>query len=273
MSPVEGNMNLFEILSAYHADKNLNAGLKHEIIKDGVMFLSSNDDAPVPAEIGDENGQKWYKGFLIFSNGADVAEHLRDAGIIKFKAYKHIGSPDEFCSYLDVVGKDGALVYDRPAKRLTKGLLTPPDNSSSPLEDILPDTFLSEQGIVPFYDADGFSNIGARTKVAFEASRGFHDKKDDYHHLDAHLIKHTIYNDLGFGPVVKISQGDMYLFFMKYAPSHDGPFINKDHDIIGVVRHYVMKDGRFMQQSEHRVYFDDGRMLTLKDKPLFVSPS
>lgn len=258
--------NLFDLIVKYHIDNNLKNGLQSEEMIDGVMHFRENN-YKVPVKVGEENGQHWYKGFVLFANGSDITEYLVSVGIIPSNnhlSFVDIKSQDDFLNFLDkLTKKDGAAVYDSVSRKGTRLKINQYSNSLEDLvvEDILPDNFLSEDSLIPFFDENGFSNIGCRTDMAVKTSRGV-NIKGDYHPIDAYLIKHTMYNKTGFGPVVHISQEEIDFFFLKYSPESKH-FIDSKHKIIGIYKKFRLDNRRFVQVYESEAYInEEGRLCT-----------
>ncbi len=275
---MEGS-HLFEWLVKYHIDSNLKEGLENEVVKDGIMHFQGKNGKEVLAVVGDENGQPWYKGLLLLTNGSDIADILKEANVILVDPKRPISFVDVkddtiFYDFLrDLTRKDNAVIHDSIAGRITKARL----NNNSPSlenivsEDILPFDYLSEDRSFPLYNEYNWTNLGNRSDVAVKASRGVLDSEKKYHPVDAYLIKHTIYNNLGFGPVVKISKNEMLLFFFKYLPEYSGPFIDDEHKIGGVLKTYNLnKDRRFTKVYEDIVDINkEGRLAYSSGKLVF----
>ncbi|MBU0470794.1 MAG: hypothetical protein KKA62_01885 [Nanoarchaeota archaeon] len=251
------NIDLFEILVDYHISRNLKDGLAQERVEDGIMY-SPGQNGENLFNVGDENGRFWYNGVIMFANGGDLVDNLKDVGVIRPSArlfFQSAKDEEEISNLLDKAApKDGAIIYDRTSKRLTRTRLNNyiPELEDIAVEDVLPDDYLSEDSSYPLMGEDG-SNVGCRSELAVTLSQGITGLDKKYHEIDAYLLKHTIYNPLGFGPVVHIGRNKMELFFFKHAPDSEGPFLDEEHKIIGIYRDYVKKDGKFVLDKE-RIY-------------------
>ncbi len=261
----KSEVNLFETLIDYHISKNLKAGLEREVVDNGKMFFQDRTQK-VPVKVGRENGQSWYRGVIIFANGADLVDKMKGVGLIRPSAeltFQSAQDKQEICDFLDkATRKDGAVIYDRESKRVTRTRL---NNYMPGLEDIaveaaLPKDYLSESASVPLQGEDG-SNVGCRSELGVTLSQGITDTANEYHKIDAYLIKHTIYNPLGFGPVVHIGKEEMELFFFRHDPEHKGRFLNAEHKIVGVYRSYRKQEGKFTLEREMLVEpGEDGKL-------------
>ena len=273
---INTDRTIFELLTKYHIKRNLVAGLAKEEGADGRMYFNEKDGERVQVQIGEENGQRWYKGLFLLSNGSDIIDFLQRKGIIQdsVPVSMDLRQEDGFFEFIDAMGRrDNAFVYDQDAKQTTRVRVKSENRRPSlkkgiTVESMLPNDFLSEDGSYSLIDGNGDSNVGTRSATAVEVSGGFYGKrksflgKREYHPVDAFLIKHTIFNSLGFGPVVHITRDSMEMFFFRHAPDMKGPFINEEYKIAGVYRAYELSDGKFSKIGEDRiVHLDNGGRL------------
>lgn len=254
--------NLFELLAKYHIEHNLRQGLENEVIRNGVMYSTRRNGEQVAVEVGKENKMDWYRGIVLFSNGADIVEYLRDAGVVPSSeplTFVDIKDETDFIRFLDAAGEyDGAALYSAATGKGTRLLL---NNSTPNLEDVaieglLPAEYMSEDGSVPFFDGHGWKTIGTRTHLAIKITQKLRDRNGDNYPIDACLVKHTVYNPLGFGPVVHFSRDAMEMFFFRYAPDARDPFIDEEHRIAGVYRKYEFDGNRFNRVMESAVQLE-----------------
>lgn len=241
-------VNLFEVFVKYHIG-NLERG------------LAKRDEGEAPVRVGVENHREWYKGAIMFANGADLVDLLLRNRVIKKNAYfvyEKVRNNEDLTAYLDKLAEvdvsdegevdgivDGAMVYDRESRQVATVKL---NNSSPCLEEVvaentLPNNFLSEDGSYPLIGTRG-SHVGTRSELAFTLSRGVTDQKGKSHEIHAYMIKHTSYNELGFGPVVHMGKDRMELFFFRQEENAEGRYIDPEHKIVGVCRSYTRQEGK-----------------------------
>ena len=257
--------DLFEVVIAYHIDKNLRAGLENEVVVDGQMQLM-NGKGRKPVVLGEENGQNWYRRLFLVANGKDIAATLQEHEVIPKTArvsYQNVPNAQSLHDYLDIATtKDGAVILDRESRRVTRQRLNPnaPSLESIVTEDCLPIDFITEDCSIELSGEDG-SNVGCRTDAGYKVSRGL-NTDDGYHPIESFLIKGTAYNPLGFGSAARMSAEQIETFHFRYAPQAEGSFLDEEHNIIGVLRNYSPDEaGRYTLVHEEQVHLNQDNRL------------
>ncbi len=261
--------SLFGRVIEYHVIHNLSNVLENEIIEEGKLYFQKKKER-IPVKVGEEQKLEGYNGFLLLSNGEDIIDHLRKAGVILLdgkNSFVSLKDENDLFSYLNKNAKEeGIFIYDSASKEITREKLDSKYNLEGMISaQMFPDEFLSEDGYVPLLDENGKSRVGCRSSLGAQTSKGFNDSDGNHHAIDGYHIKNTSYNELGLGPVVHYSKNRIGMFYFKYAPESKGPFIDEEYKIIGMYKTYECIDGRFIKISEEAVHFNNENRLAYND--------
>lgn len=223
---------LFEWLVAYHVQKNLPA-CRERISEEGV-YRSSRPLRPGLDEIANEE----YTGLLIFSNGDELINRLRDVGVIndsKEPEFVPVREYMEFQRLLDEEGgRDGAFAYNSKRGLMARVLELNNRLPSPSYEQCLPRNFVNEEGSI----APTEGVIGTKTRAAIKVSAS-------YSNVDAFQIKRTAYNKLGMGIVTHFRNGCLEeMFYFTQAPEGSGlPVLDPKTRIVGVYKRFSSEGG------------------------------
>ena len=240
------NTTLFDRLVNFHLDHNMAHAMRY--ISNGTLQLALSEAVP-----GDENGEQWYKGGVILANGEDLVDRLVTTEIVR---PSHIGYyPCENEGDIERIfaskqtKKDGIFIFERNSGRVARVKIRESSlGGDYAAEGILPYDFLTEDGSVPLYDSEG-SNIGNRAEIAVRITR-----RDGFD-IDAYMIKHTIYNSIGLGPVIHIGREEMHL--LAFVRSDKGPYIDERNQIAAQMKTYKLMNGTFVETSRVNYSVED----------------
>jgi hypothetical protein len=273
-----------QMLKAYMS--NVQEGLESEKIVDGVMYLNGRKGSYSPAKISKENGRPWNRDIFFICNGNDIIQKLWDMEIIRHEPneklpLEYLVETNDLSGIFkqEVLGRDGAIIYDRDTRRYTNGMI----NADHPsLEKCiskhyaLPEDFVSEDCSIPLLDKKGFDNVGSKSETALRISRGFNDGSEEYRRLMACFIKKSAYNSTGMGVAVFMDDKEMGLVYTKYAPNSSGPFLSKEYKMVLMYKPYEFVNEKFVPKdnarlvymnNEDRLSYSDGTSVFLSAKP------
>lgn len=242
-------INLFQWLVEYQVNENLAKCLPHMDSK-GRIAPPENKNAPVTE--GLEN--KAYDGILILQNGNTLLERLVEEGRVEPEDIDNpvqVGSKElmfDFLSGRD--DEDGVYVCETAKGEMSR--VAKIEYPKHPLDRRIPLDFVYSDPLELRTGGTNTTNpwietrkkIGTKTRLGIEMPASYND-------VNACQIKRSGYTPLGMGKVTHFdNEGLAEEFFLKYNPSHQGPFIDKEHGIVGVYRRYEKRDNDLFKVEE-----------------------
>ena len=240
--------NLFEVMMEYHY-QNLLACLPHLSEKGQIL------DAEGKPLLEGKSEVPYYKGALILYDGETI---LKKASDMILRKRNGVRPTEEIGTRSDLIGRlqqepdqDCVYLFNTHNSRITpiKGELKNHHQEIKDLEDLLethlPKDFLSKTEEIEVY------NAGNKTAIAMIAAKVLPE-------IRSIIVKRSAYGDLGMGKIAEFGE-DGYIrreFFFEYAPDHQGPFVDEEKKIVGIMREYNPMSKELA--SEKYISFENG---------------
>ena len=201
-----------------------------------------------PLKEGGKKENPYYTGALVVYDGPILLQSASKMVVRPKRAFKEettIRGREEFLKYFGAENDEGeadCVYFYNTEKGLVIKVTGELKNSHKDvnLDDILetdmPHDFVTHDRSIPAHE------VGTKTGIAIMVPKM-------YDGVRTIILKRTPY-DFGMG---KIAHFDRYglaeEFFLKYDPNSNGPFIDKEHGIVGVYRNYRDENGMHVRDE------------------------
>lgn len=260
--------NIFRWLARLQVEENLEKVVL-PTVKEGIAdFVGDND-------VGyDEAIPKNYKRCLIMANGDKLIDRLQESRIIndtkKPSFSNDFGSYQAVKSYVFGHKGDGAHVLNKNRQQIGKVKVV---NNNLPedldyLIELLPEHFNSYDGSVQN------DEIGTKTRLAPVLPHAYSNIDE---RTETYQIKGTIHTKLGMGIVTHFTKDYFEMFYLLHDKNSDGPYINEEHQIIGVHEKYKIVGNKLKlvskQQVDRQQLYDPARveLMELSSRPMVAN--
>ncbi len=232
--PEVNHDNIFEVLMHYHV-QNLHQSLPH--FQNGQILDKDNTNL----ELGEN---PYYKGLYLIYDGPEILEKASKR-IVRGSAIRETTPAPSIEQFFQTIqanntshkkDPDVAYLYNTTDAKLTriKGELS--NHCTEDLDHILqrclPGDFVSPDGSSTIYD------VGTKTANAVLTAYALNHPQDQG--VRTIVIKKTPYGPLGMGKLAEFGKDGLTReFYFEHNPNHTGPFINQEHNIVGIYKQYA----------------------------------
>ena len=244
--PSDETDKVFRWLVKYHAEINFNRWINYARINDAGTGLVSKSGFDL---VEGEGENKYVKGHLILATGTDIVDRLKSSGLVSDKSLTDSGhiivgtpkikkidkwennleSSKDFLNYVErQLSPDASYILDVRKNRIIKfhefdNTLWTPHH----LGYYVPKDFISTK---KFISIDNEASA-TKTKNAIRVAV--------FYGLNTYQLKATPFGNTGTGKVTHFDlNGLVKEFFLLYHPKSNGPFIDNNLKIVGVLRKY-----------------------------------